>query len=236
MVVTCLQLNSSVRSQTSVFTHNVAQMTASLIPRPFWNDGGPLLILPPEAARAWEGGDEPSGGRVVTAHFRATEAAAPATDYDRACDAPDTATVIAIGDSWGIVLGTAAAQSAQWLPGWQQDAFYVLGIEALYDASQDRLRRLIDAQLPSSWRTLLAAVEVGAGGLLLMHAADRPTEIREHSALRDVEPSDAPGAVIGEGLRFSASPGTYEIAACDVVTPEEEHLTFVRFRCIAPAT
>jgi hypothetical protein len=87
------------------------------VPRPFWNDGGPLLIAPQAAVRWWEGGDAPSDGRLVDAQARASGFDV-ATDYDRACDIdPESAGTLDVGESWSVVIGTAAAQSALWLPG-----------------------------------------------------------------------------------------------------------------------
>lgn len=50
----------------------------------FFNDGGPLIIVPEAAATAWEGGSESSHGRTVVAESRAVGEVA--TDHDRACD------------------------------------------------------------------------------------------------------------------------------------------------------
>jgi len=136
------------------------------------NDGGPLLIAPQAAVAAWEGTDAPSNGRVVSAKFRWSNENDPASDYDRACDVdPQTAAAIDIGEHWGIIIGTAAAQSAHWLPGSDADEFYAVGIEAADDASPERLRALTSEA--TEWRLLRAQVSVATEGLLLAHAASR---------------------------------------------------------------
>ena len=73
--------------------------SAALIPRPFWNDGGPLLIAP--------------------------QAAIAACDVD-----PESAAAPDVGPSWGVVIGTAAAQSALWLSGRAPREFFAVVIEA----------------------------------------------------------------------------------------------------------
>ena len=53
----------------------------------------------------WEGGDPPSGGRVVYAAFRCNPEGV-ATDYDRACDMLSRwLGLVDVGSSWGLVLG-----------------------------------------------------------------------------------------------------------------------------------
>jgi hypothetical protein len=204
-------------------------VTNSSSPRPFWNDGGPLLIVPQAAVALWDGAEAPSAGRVVDAASRWQDAGAPACDYDRACDVdPDSVGALEIGESWGIVLGTAAAQSAQWLPGSDARAFYAVGVEAADDTTPERLRSLASA--PGEWRTLRERIAVGPEGLLLAHAASRPREVRELPATTSAED----GAVIGDGLRFRAPAGEYSVSARDVITPAGEYLTFVRFSLVEP--
>jgi hypothetical protein len=205
-------------------------MPDRLTPRPFWNDGGPLLIAPEAALPHWGGSDTPSGGRVVEAQFRWSAPDAPATDYDRACDSSaESAIALDVGPAWGVVLGTAAAQSALWLPGQAASEVYAVGIEAVDDMQPERLAALAAAQPPSAWKPLLREAVVGPSGLLMAHAASRLTEVRELSAVTAADSAEAEGAVIGDGLRYPLAAGRYDIAACDVVTPAEEYLTFVRF-------
>ena len=203
--------------------------------RPFWNDGGPLLILPQASIPYWEGIDLPSHGRVVHAAFRWSAPDAAATDYDRACDAgADSVTKIDVGPSWGIVLGTAAAQSAQWLRLSGRDELFAVGIEALFGDDPERLPNLIESVPATAWRSLLSQAEIGAEGLLLSHAADRPAEVRELPAFAVQGDGELEAALIGDGLRCSISAGIYTVSACDLATPEGEYLTFVQFASCAP--
>jgi hypothetical protein len=200
------------------------------VPRSFWNDGGPLLIVPEAAIPHWEGTDAPSGGRVVAAESRWSAPDAPATDYDRACDGdPASATALQVGPAWGVVLGTAAAQSALWLRGRVADEVYAVGIEAVDDNRPERLLDLAAGRPPSVWQQLVADAAVGPDGLLMAHAASRLTEVRELSALITDTGEEVQGAVIGDGLRFRLTAGRYTVATCDVATPAGEYLTFVRF-------
>ena len=63
----------------------------------------------------------------------------------------------------------------------------------------------------------------------MAHAASRLTEVRELDAFTAAEGDETDGAVIGDGLRYPMVAGRYDVAACDVVTPAGEYLTFVRF-------
>lgn len=65
---------------------------------------GPFLLLPAKALQFWEGCDPPSGGRVVSAHFR-WDPDRPATDYDRACDVNDFVGLIRVAREDCLVLG-----------------------------------------------------------------------------------------------------------------------------------
>jgi Immunity protein 21 len=206
-------------------------MSDLVVPRPFWNDGGPLIAVPDAAIAHWEGIDPPSNGRVVTARVRWSEPGDPATDYDRACDVDaESAVALTVGDSWGIVLGTAVAQDAQWLPTDQRDQFYLVGIETIEDGHPARLRRLAEEQLPDAWQVLLERAPVGPKGVLLAHAACRLVEVKELSALTSVPEAASRGAVIGDALRFAAPEGFYRVEACEIARVKAEVLTFVRFQ------
>lgn len=213
--------------------HGVSRIRRSVtepsLPRRFWNDGGPLLVAPEAAVALWEGAEAPSAGRVVSAVSRWQDAGAPACDYDRACDVDsESAGALAVGESWAIVIGTAAAQSGQWLPGSDARTFYAVGIEAADDTAPERLRSLASA--PAEWRTLRQRVAIGPDGLLLAHAASRLSEVRELPATASA-PED--GATIGDGLRYPAPAGEYSVSVRDVATPAGEYLTFVRFSPVA---
>jgi hypothetical protein len=67
--------------------------------------GGPLILLPENLLHLWEGCFPPSGGRKVEASFRWAHPAAPATDYDRACDVRGYWGIVPVGNGCGLVLG-----------------------------------------------------------------------------------------------------------------------------------
>lgn len=196
----------------------------------FWNDGGPLLVLPSAAESAWGGSDPPSGGRVVDAKFRWNEPDAPATDYDRACDlvSAESAAALHIGESWGVLLGTAVAQSAAWLPGRVPDAFFAVGVEAADDVSSGRLTELVESVDPAAWRPLMADAQVSEQGVLILHAACRAAAVREYTPVHE-DSDQREGVLIGDALRFPARAGRYVVDVADVVSPNGEYLTFVRF-------
>jgi hypothetical protein len=78
------------------------------------SNGGPLLLVPGEYLTLWEGIEPPSAGRRVQATFRWDDPAAPATDYDRACDVQGYLGAIRIGDGTGLVLGDEPTATAWW--------------------------------------------------------------------------------------------------------------------------
>ena len=63
----------------------------------YWNDGGPLVVLPSEQASAWDGAEAPRNGRVVDAVGRWNDPSEPATDYDRACDVSEPVALLGVG-------------------------------------------------------------------------------------------------------------------------------------------
>ena len=212
-------------------------MSETLAPRPFFNDGGPLIVLPDSAAPHWEGSEPPSARRVIDATSRWSGPGHPATDYDRACDVdPEYAASLRVGDSWGIVLGTEVAQEARWLTTSDPHHFYVVGIALTDDASSESLRQLAAHQPVAGWRVLLEHAAVGANGLLLTHAASRPIEVNEMSAFAAAPNGEVRPALIGDALRFEAPEGSYRVDACDIVDPRSQVLTFVRFASRSIAT
>lgn len=146
-----------------------------------WTGDGPLIVMPREAAPLWEGTEEPSGGRVVEAVFRYDDEAAPATDYDRACDVgmeEGTGELLTVGNSWAVV------------PGWGEGsvAFFDTqesGIWALVCTlgsgtdthTPEVFRKHLFSIMPEHWETLSGEVIVEDGFLVAFHAADVGAEM-----------------------------------------------------------
>jgi hypothetical protein len=72
----------------------------------------PLILLSAANLADWEGIDPPSGGRAVDANFRWGDEAAPATDYDRACDINDYVGLISVGRGMGLILNDMPMNTA----------------------------------------------------------------------------------------------------------------------------
>jgi hypothetical protein len=72
----------------------------------------PLILLSGVNLTDWEGIDPPSRGRVVEAKFRWSDEAAPATDYDRACDINDYIGLISVGRGMGLILNDMPMDTA----------------------------------------------------------------------------------------------------------------------------
>lgn len=78
-------------------------------------DGGPHLLLPAELECMWCGINPPSDGREVQAHFRwSGDYAAPASDYDAACDVNGLVGLIQMEAQSVLVLGDEVPMST-WL-------------------------------------------------------------------------------------------------------------------------
>jgi hypothetical protein len=130
----------------------------------FSTDGGPTLVLAASLIPKWRGIEAPVG-RTVEAVFRAGDPSAPATDYDRACDAADDwLGCVKIDDGLGLVLGGDETSSA----------FYVLGsdfgiVRWIAADSEEAMERLMSG---AGCSLALAYVEyVHPGGELVMMAA-----------------------------------------------------------------
>lgn len=84
---------------------------------PVWitPERGPAIMMPRPALMAWGGVEQPRNGRVIEARTRWREPAAPATDYDRACDVPAPLGVIDVNGRHALVLGDAPLATT-WVP------------------------------------------------------------------------------------------------------------------------
>src|SRR5213080_4194046 len=138
----------------------------------FYNDGGPLAVLPYSPETLWEGGDRPSAGRVVEATFR--YAGDPATDYDGACDVKDVE-LLERAPGWILILG-GVVQEAAWLP-IDAQRFLLACVEVLDDSSEPGLRELYRGMEENAWTLVKHDVHVDDGGLVLMHSAGTLAEV-----------------------------------------------------------
>lgn len=187
----------------------------------FWfhNDGGPLLVAPRSALGAWEGGDPPSAGRVITVQWQ-YDPTNPATDYDRACAITSPAGVVEMGNGWGVVL--TADGSATWL---ESD---VLAIALLQeDSGKDRLLNLLHAVPDAAWNLVVPSASVDRDGVLLLHAA---------STLKDVEirtAFDAGEGHIGDAILSAIPAGRYRVEYARQPTDAHSEVGFLRFRALA---
>jgi hypothetical protein len=77
-------------------------------------DGGPLIVIPHRVLQQWNGIDPPRDGRTINVP-RQFDRTQPATDYDRACNAPSPVSTIDVGGVGALVLGSYV-DNAAWHP------------------------------------------------------------------------------------------------------------------------
>jgi len=187
----------------------------------FLNDGGPLIVLPREAAAFWEGGDLPANGRVVQANFRwNTETA---TDYDRACDIDDYHGVIDVGDSWGLVLHDEIP-AAGWMKMRDGEALFLVRIIYCETDGDDEVHRCYRKLRDADWKRIAEKLPLVNGELILFHAAGRLD-----GSLQEVTPSDGGFALIGDAIKAPMAPGSYAIETADTADDDEARFMFYRF-------
>jgi hypothetical protein len=169
----------------------------------FANDGGPLLVAPRAPAPFWEGSELPSNGRVVSAVARTMGEVA--TDYDRACDVEHGAALLTAGTGWVIALSSEVA-GAGWVPLSEEPSSVALvAVAGGFDASlADIYARLSDGE----WTSLTDGLQIGPGGLLLLHAGDIPGSVDEVAFDASV---DKGYAAIGEAITYPCPPGSYRV-------------------------
>ncbi len=194
----------------------------------FGNDGGPLIVLPREAAPFWEGTSPPSDGRVVETDYRWDDQEI-ACDYDLACAVEAWMELTAVGSSWGLIL-PEEADAIAWLPldtANPPEAFAV--IRTSWDNKNPaEIRALYAAQPEESWTLLSASLTISSEEMLLHHAADS-------AAFCEELPWDST-ALIGSALVLRIAPGIYEAHTCEVSLPAEvpgTYAIFTRFRRIS---
>lgn len=193
-------------------------------PREFANDGGPLILLPSMARDAWEGGDPPSGGRVIDLPTRYA-AQDVATDYDRACEVNESAMLLDVGASWAVAVDASGANAA-WLTR-PEDSEHVLAV-VFYSAasSLEPVRELAFGVAGERWEVLSPALDLPDGGLLLHHAASTPRDVRVGAW------DEAGHAVIGDAIQYPIPAGRYAVRWCwtsEKDGPVEGAYIFVRF-------
>jgi hypothetical protein len=168
----------------------------------FANDGGPLMLAPRSPAPLWEGSAHPSGDRVVEAVFRWAAPVAPATDYDRACDVEEGAALLSAGEGWVIVLNSEIA-GAGWLP--LSEAPSSAALVAVAGGFDESLAEIYERLATGQWVILTNELQIGAGGVFLMHAAGVPG-LEHEVAYND---ANRRYAAIGDAIVYPFPPGTY---------------------------
>ncbi len=172
------------------------------------SNGGPLLFLGEGLLRYWEGGDPPSGDRVVRASHPLGGPVAPATDYDRACEVVGYLGAIEVGPGHAIVLGDEPFPTG-WVsfPDARGGMLVCWGNAEDEDSVLRHLSTLGEATFPS-------------GGL--RYQVDEPVQVLFDSAERGED--DGPGR-----LRVELVPGSYQVATCDYRPDESTWLLLHRF-------
>lgn len=148
--------------------------------------GGPFLLLPGEYLCEWSGTDVPSHERVVEAIFRwSGDPAAPATDYDRACDVENCLRVIPVGGGEGLVLGDEPNDTTWWAT-----PEGGLLVQRVYRQEADDLDQQVAAALarvPSDiWEPSGLAFHVGNAPAYLFDSALSGSEVLEKGSSRVV--------------------------------------------------
>ena len=176
------------------------------------SEGGPLLLLTREYLRYWEGTDPPTGDRTIEARFRWTRnPAAPATDYDRACDIEDYLGLIDVVPGQALVLGDEPLATT-WRSLGPTGGMLVRWSYAPEEAAVvQALARIPDA----IWGPAQLVLTVGPEPLYLFDAAYPGAEVEEYLVVElrpghytlatgVYEPDDLTSVVLH---RFSPAPG-----------------------------
>jgi hypothetical protein len=152
---------------------------------------------------------------------------AVATDYDRACDVVEGAALLDAGPGWVIVLNSEMAGAA-WVPLVGSTS---VGLAATGGGSDDSLATIYAARAEGPWTVLSESLELGEGGVVLMHAAGEPTaEVR----LPFDNESQKAFATIGTAIVYPLSAGRYRVerltylSRCTAAMPGE-YTVLVRF-------
>jgi len=184
-------------------------------------------VAPRSPASLWEGSEIPSAGRVVSAISRTVHAVA--TDYDRACEIDDGAALLDAGPGWVIVLNSEVA-SAAWIPLGDEPA--AAAVVAAIGGSDASLSDIYASLANGEWTALTDALEIGPGGVFLMHAAGIPGTETEYPFSED---ASGKYAVIGDAIVYPLPPGRYRAEMLThlkrrTATTLGEYVVLVRFR------
>jgi hypothetical protein len=151
----------------------------------------PLILLSEANLADWEGIDPPSGGRVVEANFRWGDEAAPATDYDRACDINDYIGLISVGSGMALILNDMPMDTAWKAFGDNRGGLF---IRYMYADSVAAALSAVDQVPAESWQATGLIFTVDAEPLYLFDSAYTGKDLANT-----------------EYLVIQMSPGTYSI-------------------------
>jgi hypothetical protein len=115
---------------------------------------------------------------------------------------------LASGTGWVIVLNSEVAGAA-WMPLEGETNAAVIGTSGGSDRS---LRDMYAHLAGGTWVTLGSAVEVGPGGVFLMHAGGKPGTETEYPFNADPSPKYA---AIGDAIVYPLSPGKYSVESLE---------------------
>jgi hypothetical protein len=146
------------------------------------SSGGPLLLLPIRELREWGGTNPPPPDRPVLAASR-WDPAAPACDYDRACDLGDPLAVMAVGAAQALVLGDQPRPTT-WIP--HAGTAGIL-VRWCYGPSDEVVAAFLCALPELAWGGSIT-FDVAASPLLLFDSAESGVEIAGHHRIVEIAP------------------------------------------------
>jgi len=128
-----------------------------------------------------------------------------ATDYDRACDVQGGAALLTAGSGWVIALSTEVA-GAGWIPlNGEPLSVALAAVDGGFDGSLPEIYARLSQ---GEWTLLTDGLQIGPGGLLLMHAGGNPNSVAEVAFDSNV---DMGYAAIGEAITYPCPPGCYRV-------------------------
>jgi hypothetical protein len=177
--------------------------------------GGPFIALPYRRRERWEGAEPPANGRIVRAKFR-TEAGAPATDYDSACDATSAPRFFGLVRRADFVALALPRELLTWLPRPDGGVF----VQWEFGESRPRVEKMLLRSLPPRgeitalpWRKTRVRFPADGGKLVVFDAA---------VCGREIAPARA--------LTFTLLSGTYAVDEADFRPDEDTLMILHRLR------